>query len=152
MSLRCNVIASPSISYLSKMEARKRRPNFSQAELEILAKEVSENKNVLFSKFLDTVTNEKKKIAWHAIRIKVNSVSSTERTTNEVRKKWSDWSSLVKIKGAKLKNNMKKTGGGSLEAPLLSPLEELVIDTIGVTAVEGINGGRDSVPSLHKGR
>lgn len=38
----------------------------------------------------------------------------------------------------------RKTGGGSGDVPLLNPLEAIVLDTIGVTAVERTLGERES--------
>ncbi|XP_060605862.1 myb/SANT-like DNA-binding domain-containing protein 4 [Ruditapes philippinarum] len=78
------------------------------------------------------------------ITAKINSVSSCERSSTEVRKKWSDWSSAIFSKGSKIKQSQQRTGGGSRDTFPLSPLQEIVLDTIGVTAIEGIVGGRDS--------
>jgi hypothetical protein len=66
-------------------ESRKRRPNFSINELEVLAREVSDSKTLLFSKFSDVITNEKKTKKWVQITAKINSVSSCERSSAEVR-------------------------------------------------------------------
>jgi hypothetical protein len=103
-------------------ESRKRRPNFSTNELEVLAREVSESKSLLFSIFSDIITNEKKTKKWVQITAKINSVSSCERSCTEVRKKWSDWSSAIKSKGAKIKQSQQRTGGVSRDTSPLSPL------------------------------
>ncbi|XP_045194611.2 myb/SANT-like DNA-binding domain-containing protein 4 [Mercenaria mercenaria] len=133
---------------MAEQQKKKRRANFSIEELNVLTEEVSCNKRILFEKFSDTVTNEKKGKCWREIVVKVNAVSCTERTMDEIRKKWSDWSSSVKVKASKFKTACNKTGGGKLESPKLTELEEKVISIIGPTAVDGIVGGVDTVRSI----
>ena len=125
-------------------EKRSRRPNFNTEELKTIADEVSMRKPLLFGKLSDVVTNEKKTKAWKEITVKVNAVSLTERTYDEIRKKWIDWSSAVKVKAAKIKLAMNKTGSGSMNMAPLTSLEEKVISIIGIVAVEGFAGAVDS--------
>ncbi|XP_033759085.1 myb/SANT-like DNA-binding domain-containing protein 4 [Pecten maximus] len=123
----------------SNTTKRARKPNFTQPELEILVDEVSKNRNILMGKFSDTVTNEKKKKIWGHITVKINSSSHSSREVDDVKKKWQDWSSIVKGKASKLQRERKKTGGGEQTEPSLSALEEKVLSVIGVTAVEGLD-------------
>ena len=55
---------------------RKRSPNFSEAELEILVDGVERNRSVLFSKLSNTTTSATKSKIWETICSKVNSAKS----------------------------------------------------------------------------
>ena len=67
------------------------------------------------------------------------------RTADEVRRKWQDWASVVKLKELLRQKAMKKTGGGKDEkTAVLSPVEEKVMAVLGPTACEGIAGAVDS--------
>ncbi|XP_014665060.1 PREDICTED: myb/SANT-like DNA-binding domain-containing protein 4 [Priapulus caudatus] len=105
---------------------RKRRPKFALAELEVLADEVSLQKDILFGKFSSTVTFQRKKALWCSIAEKVNAVSEVERTGEECRKKWQYTQSDVKQKAARRKRDGAATGGGTLNVPDLSPIEEKI--------------------------
>ncbi|OWF48802.1 nuclear apoptosis-inducing factor 1-like [Mizuhopecten yessoensis] len=119
---------------------RTRKPNFSVTELSALVEGVMNSREIILGKFSDTVSNEKKKREWVIITKAVNAVSSNVRTTDDVRKKWQDWASVVKGKEAKLKRERAKTGGGTIDGNELSELEQKVIEVLGVTAVHGISG------------
>lgn len=126
------------------MSSRKRNPNFSEAEIQIILKEVEKCKGVLFSKLSTVTTNNTKKRVWEAICEKVNSCNSSghARNVDEIRKKWTTYMSETKKKAAKQRRELKKTGGGPPPADL-TPLEESVIGIIGDTPIDGIPGGID---------
>eukprot|EP00105_Crassostrea_gigas_P004176 XP_011417310.1 PREDICTED: myb-related transcription factor, partner of profilin-like [Crassostrea gigas] len=126
------------------MSSRKRNPNFSEAEIQILLKEVEKCKGVLFSKLSTVTTNNTKKRVWEAICEKVNSCNSSghARNVDDIRKKWTTYMSETKKKVAKQRRELKKTGGGPPPADL-TPLEESVIGIIGDTPIDGIPGGID---------
>ena len=72
-------------------ETRKRKPKFSPQELDALVNGVERKKDIIFCKFTDTLTNDKKTKAWQQIADAINSVSQTSRTVDEVsEKKWTD--------------------------------------------------------------
>lgn len=134
-----------------KMEPpKKRRPRFSKEELEVLCEEVGENKLLLFGKFSDNVSLQRKKKCWSTITSRVNAVSVVTRSVDEIRRKWLDWSSSIKIKGAKKSKALNKTGGGNDEIPDLSVVEEKVLGILGKAAVDGISGGLDTVTMKKK--
>jgi hypothetical protein len=85
------------------MSTRKRNPNFSETELQILLKEVEKCKGVLFSKLSTVTTNNSKTRVWEPICEKVNSCNSTghNRNVEEIRKKWTTYMSETKKKAAK---------------------------------------------------
>jgi hypothetical protein len=81
----------------------KRRPRFEKDELEILCHEVGLRKITLLGKFSDILSLEKKKKSWGEVTNKINAVSQVTRTVDEIRRKWKDWSSSVKVKASKKK-------------------------------------------------
>lgn len=123
------------------MSSRKRNPNFSEAEIQIILKEVEKCKGVLFSKHSTVTTNNTKKRVWEAICEKFNSCNSSGHARNvyEIRKKWTTYMSETKKKAAKQRRELKKTGGGPPPADL-TPLEESVIGIIVDTPIDGIPG------------
>ncbi|XP_060564400.1 myb/SANT-like DNA-binding domain-containing protein 4 [Ruditapes philippinarum] len=126
------------------MAESKRKPRYSIDELQILAQEVNTHKNILFGKFSDVLSMEKKQKAWAEITRCINAVSQTVRTVDDIRKKWNDWSSVTKGKAAKRRQSLNKTGSGQPDTKPLTELEELVVSIIGETAVGGFKGGIDT--------
>lgn len=51
----------------SQKKASKRKPNWSDEELQIMASCVRENREILFGKFSPSVTSEKRKAVWNDI-------------------------------------------------------------------------------------
>lgn len=113
--------------------------------MEILIDEVEKNKQVLFAKFCNTVTNSAKKRAWQAICEKINSAHNFgyERTPEEIKKKWSAYMSDTKKKASYHRREAAKTGGGP-PPPELSAMEEKVVGIMGTTSIAGIEGGIDT--------
>ena len=72
----------------------------------------------------------------------VNSASVVGRDVVEVRNKWRDWSSVIKNKESKRRQELRKTGGG-----VVSKNTEEVLQLTGEVAVSGIRGGL-SCPDL----
>ena len=58
--------------------------------METLVGEVEARKLVLFGRHVIGITNNKKQSEWQHVAAAVNSVSSTEHTVPELKKKWSD--------------------------------------------------------------
>jgi hypothetical protein len=125
--------------------SRKRNPNFSESEIQILVDEVEKSRQVLFSKFSNTSTNSSKKRAWLAICEKINSVHNFgyKRTPEEIKKKWSSYMSDAKRKASYRRREAEKTGGGP-PPPELSAMEEKVVGIMGSTSIAGIEGGIDT--------
>ena len=106
---------------------------------------------------MDTSTNERKKKVWKNINAKMSAVGDTKRCSDDVRKKWQDWSikvitklpnsrlpSQVKGKKYRLVRNYRATGGGPEEAPKLTAIEEKILAIIGPTAVNGLPSTSDT--------
>ncbi|WAR03914.1 MSD4-like protein [Mya arenaria] len=87
---------------------------------------------------------EKKQKTWSEMTMRINAVSQTVRTADDLRKKWNDWSSVTKGKAAKRKQSPNKTGSGQPDTKPLTEIEELVVSILGETAVSGFKGGIDT--------
>ena len=69
-------------------KAKKR--NFTEVEVETLVGEVEARKVVFYGRHGIGITNNKKQIERQHVAAAVNSVSGTERTHPELKKRWSD--------------------------------------------------------------
>ena len=119
----------------------------SSEEIEILVNEVE--KHVIHGKLSNTVANTMKNCVWQNITLKVNAVNNKEaRNVKQIRKKWSDFTSRTKMKEAKSRREMKKTGGGPSQCPPEDPLHTKVLGIIGDVAVSGLANGIDTSESI----
>jgi hypothetical protein len=124
--------------------SRKRNPNFTDAELQILLDEVERNKSILFLKLSNVATFSSKTKVWENICRKVNAANTDhKRSVDELRKKWSTCTSNAKKQAALVRRESRKTGGGPSPAKI-TPLQDKVVGIIGNTPVDGIEGGIDS--------
>ena len=97
---------------------------------------------MLFSKHSDKVTNKLKKDTWKKISRKI-CACGVECSVAQVKHRWSDMASHTKNARLAQVKEQRRTGGGP--APLdLSQQEERVLDVMGKTAYEGVEGGLDS--------
>ncbi|XP_018576986.1 uncharacterized protein LOC108915442 [Anoplophora glabripennis] len=74
---------------------------------------------------------------WKSIAIKLNSLGYGEKTINEWRRAVTDWKSKVKSKASRIRNSLLQTGGGSFDAPQLTPLEEKLLSLMGTKCIAG---------------
>ncbi|XP_078317066.1 uncharacterized protein LOC111129638 [Crassostrea virginica] len=115
--------------------SRKRNPNFSENELQVLLDEVEKNKS--------------QKRVWDVICEKINACNASGhiRTVEEIRKKFSSYTSETKKKIAQNRKESARTGGGRAPATDLTPLQEKVSEILGDTPIDGIEGGVDTAES-----
>lgn len=131
--------------------SKKRSPNFSSAEIQTLLDEVEKNKDIIFSKLSNVVTNAAKKRAWESICERINSCNSSAhtRTVEEIRKKWSSYTSDTKKKASQQRRESLKTGGGP--PPLeLNAMQDRVVGIIGNLPIDGIPGGHDTADLIEQ--
>lgn len=60
--------------------SKSRRPNFSSEELQLLANEIANHKNIIYGAFSDVQSNELKKKTWQRIAVACNAVSQVSRS------------------------------------------------------------------------
>ena len=124
-------------------QERKRKPKFLDNEVDILVSKIQEKSDVLFTRFSDTVSNKKKKMAWVEVQNSINATSLVPRTLEEIKKKWDDIKRSTKKRAVEVKKDRTVTGGGSNEADPLTPMEEMVVSLIGEQKVYGLAEGVD---------
>lgn len=88
---------------MSETSERKRKPRFLDREIDVLVSKVNENSEVLFSRFSDSISNKKKKMAWMEVQKSVNATSVVPRTFEEIKKKWDDVKRITKKRAVEVK-------------------------------------------------
>lgn len=88
---------------MSETSERKRKPRFLDREIDVLVSKVNENSEVLFSRFSDSISNKKKKMAWMEVLKSVNATSVVPRTFEEIKKKWDDVKRITKKRAVEVK-------------------------------------------------
>lgn len=107
-------------------EGRKRKLKFSDKELEVLIEECVAHHNELFGKSsLQVPENEKRRI-WKDIQAKISAVGVTQRTFEEIRKRWYDLRSRTKEKVASRLAEPRGTDGEKSTQPPSTPLEDMI--------------------------
>ncbi|XP_062599918.1 myb/SANT-like DNA-binding domain-containing protein 4 [Saccostrea cucullata] len=122
---------------------RKRKPRFLDREVDVLINKVNEKSEMLFSRFSDTISNKRKKLAWTEVQNSVNASSLVPRTVDEIKKKWDDVKRITKKRAVEVRKDRSVTGGGQNEADPLTPMEEMVVSLIGEERVYGLADGMD---------
>ncbi|XP_071161097.1 nuclear apoptosis-inducing factor 1-like [Mytilus edulis] len=93
---------------------------------------IESQKGILFSKHSTVATNAAKKRAWESICTKVNACNlNHKRTAEEIKKKWSTFTSTVTKQASFVRREAKKTGGGP-PPDSLTPLQNKVVGIIGI--------------------
>ncbi|KAL5260183.1 hypothetical protein ACHWQZ_G000095 [Mnemiopsis leidyi] len=122
--------------------------NFSAEEIETVMRQAGKHSRLLKGRFQPGVTNELKKSTWENITEEVNRVNGVgDRSWQTIRKKWQDVSCAARKKYRAIASEQRKTGGGVSKAPSLTTLEEVALDSVPKTALEGIVGGVDATSS-----
>ena len=75
---------------MAEVLRKSKKRNFTEVEVETLVGEMEARKVVLFGGHGIGIANNKKQSEWQHVAAAVNSVSGTERTVPELKKKWSD--------------------------------------------------------------
>lgn len=88
---------------MSETSEKKRKPRFLDREIDVLVSKVNENSEVLFSRFSDSISNKKKKMAWMEVQKSVNATSVVPRTFEEIKKKWDDVKRITKKRAVEVK-------------------------------------------------
>lgn len=98
---------------------------------------VEERKSHLFGKFSSQLSAQDKEVKWQEVADAVTSMCGVLRTADAVKKKWSTITSEAKKRGALVKKDQGKTGGGQPEVKPLTALEERILAVMGKVYTEG---------------
>lgn len=123
---------------------RKRKPKFTEKEVDVMVRKIQENSVTLFSRFSDSITLKKKNIAWNDVHRTVNATSMVSRSVEEIEKKWDDLKRIIKKRAIDVKKDLNKTGGGERLVEPLTETEEMVVSLIGEEKIFGITTGIDT--------
>lgn len=127
----------------SKRKSRAR--NFTEEETSIIMKESALHLRLLKGRFGPGVTNEIKEERWIQIAAMVNSINgANDRTWENVRKKFQDVESSARTKSRKITHGRKQTGGGKNTAPPLTKVEQIAMENIPSSVIQGFSCGIDS--------
>lgn len=98
------------VTMASEPPKKFRRPRFTDTEALTLVEEVERRCPVIMGRLDNTVTADKKNRAWEEVTAAVNEVSRVGRTLEELRRKFKDLRSHVKIKSAAELRHIAGTG------------------------------------------
>ncbi|XP_033743680.1 nuclear apoptosis-inducing factor 1-like [Pecten maximus] len=106
--------------------ATKRAMNWTEKEKVVLVEEVVRREDILFGKFRGSVvTHETKQAAWDAVTFSVNAIAQIQKSTDQVRKQYSN----IKQRAKETVDHMRKTGGGPKTEATAS--QSLLLENIG---------------------
>lgn len=116
-------------------QAKKRKTNFSEREVEIIVEEMEKQKHVLVNHFNAGVTHIAKNNAWVEIMKRVNAVTTCQRELAEVKKKWSDLKTEVRRKVAQARAAMEGTGDCSSIPVILTSMQQRICNLLGEATI-----------------
>ncbi|XP_016424573.1 nuclear apoptosis-inducing factor 1-like [Sinocyclocheilus rhinocerous] len=116
-------------------QAKKRKTNFSEREVEIIVEEMEKQKHILVNHFNAGVTHIAKNSAWTKILKRVNAVSTCQRELAEVKKKWSDLKTEVRRKVAQARAAMEGTGDCTTVPVILSSMQQRICNLLGEATI-----------------
>ncbi|KAK7136369.1 hypothetical protein R3I94_014880 [Phoxinus phoxinus] len=116
-------------------QAKRRKTNFSEREVEIIVEEMEKQKHVLVNHFNAGVTHIAKNSAWMEILKRVNAVSTCQRELAEVKKKWSDLKTEVRRKVAQARAAMEGTGDCTSVPVILTSMQQRICNLLGEATI-----------------
>jgi len=127
---------------------KKRQPNFTNEEVEVLTQGVEKRAKLLFGPLSGVNTGAMKQRGWEGVASEVNAVGGFGRSVAELKKKWVCVKSQTKGKVAAVKREQQKTGGGVSDAGEVSEMDMRILGVMGEVCVTGMSSGFDSSFSL----
>ncbi|KAL7885179.1 hypothetical protein AOLI_G00079490 [Acnodon oligacanthus] len=122
-------------------QAKKRKMNFSEREVEIIVEEMEKQKHILVNHFNAGVTHITKNNAWLEILKRVNAVTNCQRELAEVKKKWSDLKTEVRRKVAQARAAMEGTGDCSSVPVILTAMQQRICNLLGEATIISLPAG-----------
>ncbi|KAM4731564.1 uncharacterized protein FYW61_009550 [Anableps anableps] len=133
------------MDHLGEQSSRKRKMKFEALALDVLVKEASTHIRELQQKHLSVA---RRNAIWEAICEKVNAVSRTKRSPEEVKRRWQDFRRRTKEKLSHNKSSSSKTGGAAAQKIPLSPTEQRILGTFCDEQIVGIPGYDSHDPTI----
>eukprot|EP00057_Strongylocentrotus_purpuratus_P014058 XP_011668532.1 PREDICTED: myb-related transcription factor, partner of profilin-like [Strongylocentrotus purpuratus] len=117
---------------------RERKANFSIDEQACLVRYVEGNEEALFSKaaYCGKKVEKRKRDAWEKGATTLRASGGSERTGEELKRKWQE----LKSKALRVRAMSKMTGGGP--APQMSFIDSLILDMLDPEVVDGIQNSQ----------
>ncbi|KAG5281531.1 hypothetical protein AALO_G00073300 [Alosa alosa] len=125
-------------------QAKKRKMNFSEREVEIIVEEMEKQKHILVNHFNAGVTHIAKNNAWIEILKRVNAVTTCQRELAEVKKKWSDLKTEVRRKVAQARAAMEGTGDCTSVPVILTSMQQRICNLLGEATIISLPAGEAS--------
>ncbi|XP_017558222.1 nuclear apoptosis-inducing factor 1 [Pygocentrus nattereri] len=122
-------------------QAKKRKMNFSEREVEIIVEEMEKQKHILVNHFNAGVTHITKNNAWLEILKRVNAVTNCQRELAEVKKKWSDLKTEVRRKVAQARAAMEGTGDCTTVPVILTAMQQRICNLLGEATIISLPAG-----------
>ncbi|XP_062398309.1 nuclear apoptosis-inducing factor 1-like isoform X3 [Sardina pilchardus] len=122
-------------------QAKKRKMNFSEREVEIIVEEMEKQKHILVNHFNAGVTHIAKNNAWIEILKRVNAVTTCQRELAEVKKKWSDLKTEVRRKVAQARAAMEGTGDCTSVPVILTSMQQRICNLLGEATIISLPAG-----------
>ncbi|XP_051964039.1 nuclear apoptosis-inducing factor 1 isoform X2 [Xyrauchen texanus] len=116
-------------------QAKKRKTNFSEREVEIIVEEMEKQKHILVNHFNAGVTHIAKNSAWMEILKRVNAVTTCQRELAEIKKKWSDLKTEVRRKVAQARAAMEGTGDCTTVPVILTSMQQRICNLLGEATI-----------------
>ncbi|KAF5905358.1 nuclear apoptosis-inducing factor 1 isoform X1, partial [Clarias magur] len=128
-------------------QAKKRKMNFSEREVEIIVEEMEKQKHILVNHFNAGVTHIAKNNAWMEILKRVNAVTNCHRELAEVKKKWSDLKTEVRRKVAQARAAIEDAGDCTTVPVILTAMQQRICNLLGEATIISLPAGESAEPS-----
>lgn len=125
-------------------QAKKRKMNFSEREVEIIVEEMEKQKHILVNHFNAGVTHIAKNNAWIEILKRVNAVTTCQRELAEVKKKWSDLKTEVRRKVAQARAAMEGNADCTSVPVILTSMQQRICNLLGEATIISLPAGEAS--------
>ncbi|XP_028851792.1 nuclear apoptosis-inducing factor 1 isoform X2 [Denticeps clupeoides] len=122
-------------------QAKKRKMNFSEREVEIIVEEMEKQKHILVNHFNAGVTHITKNNAWVEILKRVNAVTTCQRELAEVKKKWSDLKTEVRRKVAQARAAMEGAADCPTVPVILTSMQQRICNLLGEATIISLPAG-----------
>ncbi|XP_063814170.1 uncharacterized protein LOC135054782 [Pseudophryne corroboree] len=125
------------VRHSSHLLGKKRRPNFSYQEVDILVNNVVD----MLMTASSSLTSAGKLAIWQQITHNVNTMAPITRSVEEVKKRWQDFKRRLKEKLREHHRQVRVNSGGPISHLLLTPLEQRAMVCIHQEQIQGLDGG-----------